>query len=100
MGSPYILGALYPPDEIYAKFTQPGGPGTPVFPQQQIGEQIGTFMADCGHYFLDWMVQMGSYKDNEGVTHRVALITCPLCGYLNQIVDPYELINTDAFYFI
>ena len=99
MGAPYILGALYPPDDVVPKYTQPGGPGTAALPSQPIGERMGLFSAPCLHWFNSWRVQEASYTDpNTQIIHRVALVQCPLCGCLAQIIDPYSLIDFDPNY--
>ena len=100
MGSPYIIGALYPPDDIVPKYSQPGGPGTTAYPQQSIGEMVALFVAGCSHWFNSWRVQESSYTDAFDVVHTVALVQCPLCGYLEQIIDPYNLIYTDMYAYI
>ena len=88
------VGELYP-TQYYPTFSQPGGPGTPTFPQQDIGEKLGTFTAGCGHWFNNWWVPNSAFL---GVPS--AYIACPLCGYVQQIVTPQSLIYTDPFYII
>lgn len=63
----YILGTQYNPNQSGVPWTQPGGPGTLVYPQQQINvvwgppngypvpgqffiESSGLFVAGCGHW--------------------------------------------------
>ncbi len=101
MGSPYILGALYPDStDVYPVFTQPGGPGTQTFPAQPIGERMGLFSASCQHWFNAWRVQFTSYKDDMGAIHRIALVQCPLCSFLQQIIEPADAIYSYDFYYI
>jgi hypothetical protein len=101
MGSPYILGALYPDStDVYPVFTQPGGPGTQAFPAQPIGERMGLFSSSCLHWFNAWRVQFTSYVDNEDVIHQIALVQCPLCGNLQQIIDPASAIYTAPYEYI
>lgn len=95
-GPPYITGALYPMDNVVPPYQQPNGPGTTVIPQQPIGEKMGLFNAGCGHFFNSWLVQRGSFLDpSDGLVKSVALVTCPLCGYLQQQIIPYSLIDFD-----
>ncbi len=102
MGSPYILGALYPDStDVYPVFTQPGGPGTQTFPAQPIGERMGLFNAGCGHWFDAWLVTRSSFLDPD--THTVmsvALVLCPLCQFLQQQIIPYERIYGPEFVYI
>jgi hypothetical protein len=60
----YVLGTQYNPNQSGIPWTQPGGPGTLVYPQQQINvpwanypvpgqffiESSGLFVAGCGHW--------------------------------------------------
>ena len=98
--APYILGALYPWDNVTPPYTQPGGPGTQTFPAQTQGEMMGLFTAQCGHFFNSWHVQQASYVDDEGNTHTVNLVQCPLCAILVQIIDPFWLIYTLDYMYI
>ena len=75
-------------------WTQPGGPGTTVFPQQQNGpfanypvpgqffsETTGLFVVGCGH----WVDQAYVYYDTDTTTNPptpVVAVTCPLCSYV------------------
>jgi hypothetical protein len=82
-----LVGTIYNPDTaVYLpKFTQPGGPGTATFPQQQPGEMIGLFVAGCGHWFNNWDVISATVDCDE-----VAVMRCPLCQYVQRIIDPYS----------
>lgn len=88
-------GELFQPNDAYPVFEQPSGPGTVTYPQQQIGEKLGTFTAGCGHFFNNWMVLNRAFL---GVFS--AYICCPVCGFVQNIVTPQKLIYTDAFYII
>lgn len=90
-----VVGQLFPPDDTLGNYTQPGGIGTPVFPAQPIGEKIGLWTAGCEHWFNAWYIQSATVCGD-----RSAIITCPVCGYVQQIVTPFDLIYTDAFYII
>ena len=92
------IGALYPPGGLNnIKWSQPGGVGTPVYPQQQTGvdyfsshpfsELSGQFSVGCGHFCNMPLVQ----QEYDYVTESsVALICCPLCGYVQYTLEPFE----------
>ncbi len=95
------LGTLYPKSVGYPQFTQPGGPGTQTFPAQQSGgsgmtwidgipNEIGQglFTAACGHWFNSWDIVSCTVA---GVP--AALILCPVCHIIQQVVIPYSLIQ-------
>lgn len=95
------LGTLYPPAAGYPKYSQPGGPGTPTIPQPQNGGNgmtwvngipfevgSGMFTAGCNDWFNSWDIASCQIA---GVT--AALILCPVCHYLQQIIIPYLLIQ-------
>jgi hypothetical protein len=87
-------------------FTQTGGPGTQVLPAQTVdpssniapfstkatSNQTGQFAFGCGHIVNNPVV----WRDFDYVTNMsAAMITCPMCGYLNSVLEPYELwLNT------
>ena|SRR5208282_2900002 len=72
-----ILGTLYNPRQSGIPWSQPGGPGTIVYPQQQINipwanypvpgqffiEASGLFVAGCGH----WMDYPHIFMDDAGI---------------------------------
>ena len=92
------VGALYPPGGLNnIKWSQPGGVGTLVYPQQQTGvdyfsttpfsELSGVFNSGCGHSFDEPLVQREyDYNTNQSV----ALIQCPLCGFIIYTLEPFE----------
>lgn len=88
-------GELLEPNDAYPLFLQPAGPGTATYPQQPIGEKLGMFTASCGHFFNNWMVLNRAYL---GIFS--AYICCPICGFVQRILTPQNLIYTDAFYII
>jgi hypothetical protein len=55
-----VVGQLFPTDDTNGPWSQPGGIGTKVFPEQQIGEKIGLFTAFCEHWFNSWLIQQTS----------------------------------------
>ena len=94
----WIEGALYYPGGVGGIWTQPGGPGTTVFPQQQTGntdlfspapfnENTGQFTGVCGHSFSYCTV----YRDYDQETDlSVALLACPLCSCIQRAIEPYD----------
>lgn len=92
------VGALYPPGGLNnIKWTQPGGVGTPVYPQPVTGvdyfstkpfnEKSGVFTAGCGHWMNMPLIQREyDYTTNSSV----ALILCPTCGYCQSAIEPFE----------
>lgn len=80
-------------------FTQPGGPGTPVFPQaptifpqqyqgyQQVPMSYPSlYVAGCLHQFNCYEIfEVDSPNDGN----QVALACCPICSYIQEIFDPY-----------
>jgi hypothetical protein len=88
-------GALLQTNDAYPPFLQPGGIGTATFPQQQIGEKLGMWVASCGHFFNSWRVISQAFL---GIYS--AYISCPVCGFVQRIVTPQSLIHTDAFFII
>lgn len=98
------LGSLYPisddviPSEMPPTWTQPGGPGTTVYPQQMdsaAGEfeppmtPIGMYVPGCGHPCNCLKV----FKQWDIITQQHwAIITCPACGYIQllQLYSEYE----------
>jgi hypothetical protein len=82
------LGTLYksPISAGVVRWTQPGGPGTLVFPQQQPGEMIALFSFGCGHWFNNLEV----VQESDGAGGEVAYLICPLCSYIQRAIDPAE----------
>lgn len=82
-------------------FTQPSGPGTPVFPTQQnaaswpeypipglvIQEYSPWWSPGCGHSIKTWKVIQEWDYDNDT---SVALITCEVCSYCQAVYRPFE----------
>jgi hypothetical protein len=79
---------------------QPGGPGTEVFPQapslfpqvfqgyqQQVMSYPSLYVAGCGHQFNCYEIfEVLSPADG----HQVALVCCPTCSFIQQVIDPYS----------
>lgn len=98
MQNSWQIGTLYPPGGLNnIAWSQPGGPGTPVYPQQEVGgayestvpfnERTGMFSAGCGHSMNQALVQREYDYDND---ISVALVLCPLCGYTQYSISPFE----------
>lgn len=98
MANTWQVGALYPPGgRNNVAWSQPGGVGTQVFPQQQTGvdyfavtpfsELTGMMSSGCGHFLMTPLIQREYDYDTE---KSVALLCCPLCGYVNSYLEPFE----------
>ena len=81
-------------------WSQPGGAGTPVVPQapQQFPQvnqgyyQVpmtypSLYVAGCGHSFNTYEV----FKVYDPYTQlQAALLSCPVCSYVQQVIEPYS----------
>lgn len=81
-------------------FTQPGGPGTAVFPTQYSGpwvdfpipglvitEYIPWWSPGCGHAIKMWtVIREFDYDTNQSC----ALICCRICTYVQNVYEPFE----------
>jgi hypothetical protein len=84
------------PGTLASPWSQPGGPGTTVFPQpydSAAGQfeppliSIGQYLWGCGHITnLPWIFK--AYDDDS--EEEAALICCPVCSYIQMILEPYE----------
>ena len=68
-------------------WSQPGGPGTLVFPQQPQGEHSALYSFGCGHWFNCPEIFEIWYPYNEV---QAALVSCPICSFVQQVIEPYE----------
>ena len=86
-----VVGTIYNPDSkpFSPKFTQPGGPGTATFPQQDPGEMLGLFVFGCGHWMNNFDVISATVNCDQ-----VAVIRCPLCYFVQRIINPYSDIHS------
>lgn len=98
----FTLGALYQTNYHNIAWYQPGGPGTVVSPQQADGTPFSAYpvpgqifveagsalwRAGCGHGFDCFRIQ----RDFDTVTGlSAALILCPVCSYIINVLEPYE----------
>lgn len=75
-------------------YTQPGGIGAQSFPQQQTGStsqitgvpfEVGMGMntSPCGHWFNNFEITFTTVA-----CQQVAVVRCPLCGFLVEIISP------------
>lgn len=83
-----IVGTFFNPRTYIPRFSQPGGVGSPTFPQEATGELLGQWMAGCSHSFNSWEVAAASSCGTQ-----VAVVQCPICSYVQQIISPYSAIN-------
>lgn len=92
------VGALYPPGGLNnIKWSQPSGVGGIVYPQQQtsvsyfavtpFSELSGLWSVGCGH-FCDYPLIQREWDFTKNSS--VALICCPLCGFLAYTIEPFE----------
>lgn len=79
-----VYGQLY--------WTQPGGPGTTVFPQQQPAEKVAMFVLGCGHWVNSFEVRIMAYQPPSQPLDKAAYVLCPLCGFVNRIIYPSSLL--------
>ena len=97
------VGALYNSRWNNIAWTQPSGPGSQVFPTQNVGPwltfpvpgqfwaETGLWTAGCQHWFDDWQI----FRDYDDSTHKSAAIQCcPICTYIIAIIEPFELTET------
>lgn len=99
-----FVGTLYIPDYHGVAWSQPGGPGTQVLPQQQINtpfsnypvvgqvwaENSGLWNSPCGHWFNCPLIMMAH---DDMLESSAALVLCPLCSYLIRIIEPFNAID-------
>lgn len=96
------LGSLYKGGIINGQqvYTQPGGPGTIVFPQfpslypvvpqgypQEPMVYQGLLSFGCGHWANTCEVFSEYDPYNEVIA---ALCCCPMCGFIQLIVEPFS----------
>lgn len=96
------IGTLYnPPGDaipgtLPSVWRQPGGPGTTVYPQpydSAAGEfeppliPQGMYSFQCGHIFNLPAIFEEYDPDTD---EQAAIICCPVCTLVQQIIEPYE----------
>jgi hypothetical protein len=102
MAHQYVVGELYNGGKVNGQqvWSQPGGVGTLVYPQPQalspennMGYQQSVmsypalYSAGCGHFFNIYEI-FEVLSPSDG--HQVALVACPQCSYIQEIIDPYS----------
>jgi hypothetical protein len=92
MSAPPVVGEIFNPSTYIPPFTQPGGPGTAVFPAQDTGQLVGQWTAGCQHSFQCWQIYSCAIN---GV--QAAIVCCPVCNYCQQIITPYNAIYSFPF---
>jgi hypothetical protein len=91
-----VIGQQIPNTPQQREYTQPGGIGTPTFPQQTTDEMNGRYYPGCGHSITAYDVRQQGIGDPPVSS---ALACCPLCGFLQTIVTPYsDFINSDTIF--
>lgn len=96
--STYHVGKLYDPKYNNIEWTQPGGAGTPVYPQQVTGgfdllsnkpfsELSGQYIGVCGHSF-NMCTVFREVDVNTG--ESVALLCCPSCSCVQRTISPFS----------
>lgn len=107
-----VLGELFnydltEPNGFVTQYTQPGGPGTPTFPQDANGSpsiitgipfEIGTaqfIVPYCGHSINTADITFAAVG---GVPS--AIVRCPRCAIVAQIITPASLLYTSAYEFV
>ena len=101
MAHEYVVGELYHGGLVNGQqvWTQPI-PGGLVYPQPQelspekyMGYQQmqmiypAYYSAGCGHFFNCYSI-IEAFQPSSG--HQVALVTCPQCSFIQEVIDPYS----------
>lgn len=93
VGTLYQNPTIPPP----AQWTQPAGPGTTVYPQAKDSAPgqfetpltpSGQYAFGCGHLFN--APRIWEVYDDE-TEEQSALVCCPTCSYIQEIITPYSL---------
>ena len=95
----WTVGAQYDQKWNNVNWSQPGGPSTIVFPQQQnnvwpqypvgggfFSELTGLWVAGCGHW-QDYPTVIQAQDCASG--QNVALVVCSLCSYIQYAIEPF-----------
>lgn len=96
----WMVGLQYDPTWNNVAWSQPGGPSTIVFPQQENSpwlnypvpgqwfvELTGLWVSGCGHW-QDFPLIIEDFDCTTGKS--VALVCCSLCSYLNYVIEPFS----------
>jgi len=94
----WVVGVQWDKKFNNIAWSQPGGPGTPVFPAQPTGNsdlfsvlpfnsKTGTYIMGCNHSMDQvWLQRDWDYINNVAV----GLILCPQCSYCSRVISPWE----------
>lgn len=111
---PLVVGTLYIPNFNGIAWSQPGGPGTTVFPQQNTGPfwlqpnktypLLGPPFAEAGQSL--WINPCGHgddvsqvFRDYDCLTgSSAAVVVCSVCSYILRLIEPYQAINNISSY--
>lgn len=102
MANSWKIGTFYvQPKGNNGMFTQPGGPGTQVFPAQvtsvdyfavtPFSELTGSMAAGCGH-FQDYATLQQELDEDTG--ELVMLIICSVCSYIQFSLPLAQALST------
>lgn len=100
----WTVGTFYvQPNGNRGLFEQPGGPGTEVFPAQQVGvdyfstqpfsELTGVFSAGCGH-FQDYPTLQQEVDYSSGEPVQTMLVICSVCSYIQYTLPIDQALST------
>ena len=91
------IGTLYQNPSIPMQtWTQPGGPGTTVYPQAYDSARgfleaplnpTGQYVPGCGH--ASNILRIWEVYDSD-TNQQAALICCPVCTFIVRIIEPYS----------
>lgn len=83
-----IVGTFFSKKPYLPPFTQPGGVGSQTYPQQSSGEiTCAQWILPCGHGTNNFEVESA-----QSCGTQIALLLCPLCAYLVNVISPYSAI--------
>ena len=103
MTNDWTIGTMYYGGIVDGQpfFTQPGGPGTEVFPTQAnaipwlaypipgliLNEYSPWWAPSCGHSIKFWkIIREQDYTTNSSV----ALVCCSICSFIQSTIEPFE----------
>ena len=89
----FQVGQLYLGPNRYGLpvWSQPDGVGGLVYPQQTQGQKSALYSFGCGHWLN--CVEVYSYGDPYEGEEVMALICCPACSFIQQIMPWSQYIN-------
>jgi len=93
------VGTLYNPKQSNIPWTQPGGPGTLVYPQQRINEAWENYPVP-GQFFIEssglWVAGCGHWMDAPRIfiDSGMAVVCCALCSYIQYVMSEAQFYDT------